>query len=539
MAEVRIEVRENFIYVTAPFKFIAVCKSVPGGRWNPNYKAWYYPATPRVAREIDKKFGATASKDDAFRQLVVAGLEDEVSIVQKYDDNPPDIPVVKTQPWLHQKQAFRFARDKKGAMLALFMGTGKTKVTIDLIQNRDIKRVLILCPKKVVEVWPEQLEIHCAVPYRVCMLKEGTVQQRAIQAKRFLDNEATPHHTKVVVINYDAARQPVFQQFALKEQWDLVVCDESHKIKSPSGLTSRFAANVGKRSKYRLALTGTPMNSPLDLYAQFRFLDTSVFGTSYTLFKARYCITGGYQGYEVLGYQNLEDLQARFNSLAFVCGKEVLDLPPFHHITRWVDLGTVARKHYNEIETHFLTELRSGNTVTADNALVELLRLQQITGGHLGGEVIDTSKAEELAEILGEIGPDEPLVVFARFRPDLDIIKGIALSAEDPPREYYELSGKADELAIWKQRGGVLGVQITAGGAGIDLTKARYAVYYSTGFSLLDYEQSLARIHRPGQTMPTTYIHLVARNTVDVKVTTALADKKNVVDSIIKEGNLR
>jgi SNF2 family DNA or RNA helicase len=97
-----------------------------------------------------------------------------------------------------------------------------------------------------------------------------------------------------------------------------------------------------------------------------------------------------------------------------------------------------------------------------------------------------------------------------------------------------------DDLKRWQAgEAPVLAVQIDSGGVGIDLTRARYSIYYSLGFSLGSYEQSLARIHRPGQTRPVEYIHLLAEGTVDEKVMAALSQRANVVNAVleqIKEG---
>ena len=93
-----------------------------------------------------------------------------------------------------------------------------------------------------------------------------------------------------------------------------------------------------------------------------------------------------------------------------------------------------------------------------------------------------------------------------------------------------------DELKRWQAGDApVLAVQIDSGGLGIDLTRARYAIYYSLGFSLGSYEQSLARVHRPGQTRPVEYIHLLAENTVDEKVVAALSSRADVVNAVLQE----
>ena len=93
-----------------------------------------------------------------------------------------------------------------------------------------------------------------------------------------------------------------------------------------------------------------------------------------------------------------------------------------------------------------------------------------------------------------------------------------------------------DELKRWQAgEAPVLAVQIDSGGVGVDLTRARYAIYYSLGFSLGSYEQSLARIHRPGQTRPVEYIHLLAEGTVDEKVMAALARRSDVVNTVLQQ----
>jgi SNF2 family DNA or RNA helicase len=103
-------------------------------------------------------------------------------------------------------------------------------------------------------------------------------------------------------------------------------------------------------------------------------------------------------------------------------------------------------------------------------------------------------------------------------------------------RSYFELSGESKELTQWQDddTGSVLGVQIQSGSLGVSMVRSRYAVFYSLGFSLGDYQQALARPHRPGQTRPVTYYHLVADGTVDQKVYKALQAKKNVIEAILE-----
>jgi len=144
---------------------------------------------------------------------------------------------------------------------------------------------------------------------------------------------------------------------------------------------------------------------------------------------------------------------------------------------------------------------------------------------------VDNAKEEALEELLDDLR-GEPVVVFCRFQHDLDIVhevcKRLGLSSG-------ELSGRRDEWEAFQfeKKFDVLAVQIQTGGVGINLTRAAYAVYYSIGFSLGDYSQSLARIHRPGQTRPVTYYHLVARGTVDEHVYNALSSRQELIEAVL------
>jgi SNF2 family DNA or RNA helicase len=170
--------------------------------------------------------------------------------------------------------------------------------------------------------------------------------------------------------------------------------------------------------------------------------------------------------------------------------------------------------------------------------MVKLLRLQQVTGGCVPTDDhtihrIDSSKQKLLADTLEDIGKDEPVVVFCRFIADLQAVhqacEGMTLTS-------LELSGKRDELKRWQDGGAqVLAVQIDAGSEGVDFTRARYSIFYSVGYSLGKYDQAKKRTHRPGQIKPVTHIHLVARNTVDVKIMRALEKRAQIVESILAE----
>ena len=195
---------------------------------------------------------------------------------------------------------------------------------------------------------------------------------------------------------------------------------------------------------------------------------------------------------------------------------------------------------YAELETDFRTCVKEGE-VTAANALVKLLRLQQLTSGRVTVDddekstmvKVDDAKEVALGDLLVDLPEDEPVVVFGRFKSDL---ASVHAAAKKVGRASLELSGSRKELSEW-QRGDapILAVQIQSGGTGIDLTRAAYCIYLSVGHSLGDYEQSLARVHRPGQNRTVFYYHIVAGDTIDLKVYSALRNRKNIVEAVLDD----
>lgn len=138
--------------------------------------------------------------------------------------------------------------------------------------------------------------------------------------------------------------------------------------------------------------------------------------------------------------------------------------------------------------------------------------------------------------------PGEPVVVACRFSADLQTIREVA---EAQGRRYGELSGRDNrgltDHATMNPDIDILGVQIQAGGVGIDLTRAHYVANYSVGFSLGDWEQWLKRTHRPGQKHRVVYQVFAIEDTVDYVVYQALRERKNVVEAVIqaaKDGQL-
>lgn len=462
---------------------------------------------------------------------------------------------MNTGRWDNQEEAYRFAMARNAAMLDMDMGTGKTRVAIDVAQDRpDVHKVLIVCPKAVIPVWRVNLEKFGNWSrlqnrdYLCWDVQTGTIKSKSEQLARWMDEHRFTSKLYVVV-NYDIVWRYPLGDVLLKAGFDLVVLDESHRAKSAGSKVSKFLAMLGKRVKYRMCLSGTPMaNSPLDVYGQYRFLDPTVFGTNYSRFLQEYALMGGPEMRFVVGFKNQQRLKDKFNSLAYSCKMEDVAariklperLPP---MCTPVFLPEKDRRLMKTLSKEFVAECTGGNIVV-DSVLTKMLRLQQIAAGFcmvnedvLGSPVekqMNTAKADVLVDLLQDIPPSSSVVVFCVFRHDLDTVAECGARAK---RNTFELSGRTNSLEDWKQcPGAVLAVQIQAGAEGVDMTKADQAVYFSLPHSMALYNQSMARLYRPGQTKPVCFNHLIASGTIDEAMYNSLLRKKDIVSSI-KDGS--
>ena len=538
------------ITLRTPFSNLLLCKRVPNAAWDRARRLWTYPATPQHARLIRASIPRLSVTEKFMSLLERPAKAAAPAVVPPKPEPEPrstvDLPAgLKTKPWRHQIDAFLFTMERlvggAGAtLLALEMGVGKTLVALMVLAALAARRVLISCPLRVVPVWEQQIERHLDLPLIVVSLDDGvsSVASKQKLAEEKLKLAEVTGRPLVIIINYDSLWRTPFADWAEKQQWDLIIADESHRLKAPGGKASLAFKRLRAHARGRLALTGTPLpHSPLDAYAQFRFLNHSIFGPSFAAFRQKYAVMGGFQRKQVTGFQHLDELEALMKTITYRVSKDVLDLPPETHVTYHCELSAEALRVYRDLEDDFVAEVRDGR-ITVSNAMVKLLRLQQVAGGWVktdDGQYhrVDSAKQKLLADTLEDMGPHEPVVTFCRFHADLDAVHEAAKAAGFLS---LELSGRRDELKLWQDgQAQVLAVQISAGGVGVDLTRARYSIYYSLSFSLGEYDQALSRVHRPGQTRPVEHIHLVARNTVDRKIMRALEKRAEVVEAVLAE----
>lgn len=461
---------------------------------------------------------------------------------------------MKTKPWAHQLKALEFLYKRDRGALYTVPGSGKTKVMIDLIVNRGWKRVLVVAPKvPCKDVWVDEIQMHSDIPKEnIILLTELDGKQKASLLKTFKKPTAD-EGTTIFICNYESVwMEPVRRVWFYKKlALDCVICDESHKIKSPGGKASGFLSQLGKLVQCCYAMTGTPLaERPEDVYAQYRFIDRGIFGTNYDEFQARYVnidlkASAG-KNYIVKDkkqpYKNLDELREKMFSCAFSM-PPTIKLPDTNSMTVEVPMPSKLSRLYLELREEGAAELGEG-FLTIDNILAQSVRLQQVTSGYLALEDdegnkwlerVSTYRRTALLKYLRGLPESEPVVIFAKFKKDLLSVRKVA---ERLGYGYSEVSGRENTLSDWKAgKTRFLGVQYGSGAEGINLTRSHICVFYSLEQSLAKYDQAIKRIHRPGQKKPCLYVHFTAvmegERTIDQKIMASIESKKSLVELIM------
>ncbi|WP_303645045.1 DEAD/DEAH box helicase, partial [uncultured Muribaculum sp.] len=512
-------------------------KEIEGRFYDADEKCWVIPLTVHNASTLSL---LGASLDESLKELAKTA---RVAFVSRCEHRKPR---VKAKLFAHQQDAYVFALDtfEKGKAVALLadMGTGKSMMTIaitgTLEADKGVKKMLVVCPKSIVGVWEDEFRKFADYRYALTVL-DGTMEK-----KRSSFNYMQGAALQIIVVNYESCWR--LETEISKWNPDLIVCDESSKIKTPSASQSKALHRLGRQSKYNIILTGTPITgSPLDIFSQYKFLDDSIFGTSFYLFRNRYAILGGYQNRMIVGYRHLDELVEKVHSIAFrIKIEDAVDLPPFIDETRAITLEPKAQSLYRMLEQDCYAELANGE-VTARNVLTQLLRLAQCTGGFIRDDIkgeaqqVSGAKLDALEDIIDTcLDEEKKVVVFARFVPEIEAIAAMLKKKKIGYAQIYgATTDRADQVKKFQEDPEIkvfIG-QLQTTGMGLTLTAANVAVFYSLDFSYANYEQSRARIHRIGQKQKCLYIHLVGKGTVDEKILNALKHKGDIAKIMVDD----
>ena len=402
-----------------------------------------------------------------------------------------------------------------------------------------------MAPLSILGVWEEEFQKFAAFPYALAVLSGSSTKK--LDTLRHMNGTAL----QVVVVNYESAWR--LEKALTTWHPDLIIADEGHKIKTHNIAASKAMHRMGAKASYRLLLTGTVItNKAIDVFSQYKFLNPAIYGNSFYAFRNRYFDMVGYGNHTPVLKKSMEgELTEKLHSISYRATKaECLDLPETTDVIRQVELEPAALRIYRGLVKESYAELAGGEqgapvAVTATNILTRLLRLSQLTGGFLGNdetaavEQVSAAKLSALEDILdGAVAEGKKLVIIARFLPE---IKAICKLLERRGLRYSCITGEVkdrdEQVERFQKEPEVMAFvgQIATAGLGITLTAASTMVFYSLDYSMSNFEQTKARIHRVGQRMPCTYLYLVARGTVDEKVLAALESKADLARTLVDD----
>lgn len=476
----------------------------------------------------------------------------------------------KTKPYAHQVEGVRFAfsqwNEGLGAAFLFDPRTGKTKTTIDAIgalhMKHGIRRVLVVCPNRVMGVWVTEFHAHSPLHVQ-CIVWDAKAR------KRPLPRTVSPYDLQVVIVNFDAFSTPGQRlpsgrrskktgRFATRDKvraWigdtpAAAVIDEGHKIKAPSGKASTAIVSMRDDFRYRLLLTGTPITKAHrahDIYMQWQWVNPARFqrwGPTAEAFRNHVGVWREREGFSMwvrAKESGMADLHKGLHKDGMVVRRgDCFDLPPrMPDRIIPVKLTRKTRQAYDDMANTFVAEIEDGLIAEGAIPLVVTLRLQQITGGFVGiqepGPIkkdrhgdeiqtmitkthrIGTDKLDALRELIVEEyverEVEEKMVIAAKYVRDLDDISRMCADLEIP---LWTIRGgktrtETDDAIIGfrKHNGlGVMLIQPDAASLGIDLSTAPHMIWYSLTTSWVNWTQACDRIALSNKTTSFTYLQV-------------------------------
>jgi SNF2 family DNA or RNA helicase len=464
----------------------------------------------------------------------------------------------KTKPYAHQLVALEKSVEEKEYGYFMEMGTGKSKVLVDnmamLYDKGKINGALIIAPKGVYNNWySSEIPTHLASHIKPKMVL-WTASTSKAKEKEYQTLFETGFDLHVLIMNVEAFSTKKGEEFAykfLKSHKTLMVVDESTTIKTPTSKRTKAILKLSKNAEYRRILTGSPVTkSPLDLYSQCAFLNENLLDhASYYSFRNRYAHMvernfGGRRVQIVGNYQRLDELEDILKKFSYrVLKEDCLDLPDKIYIKRNVELTDEQSKAYTTMKSAALA-LLDGKMATAPHVLTQMMRLHQITCGHLKNDdgtitELKNNRLNELLDLLDEI--EGKAIIWANYIHDIEhITKAIKKKYGDNSIvQYYgaiDANERQEGIKKFQDEESPARFFIgnpQTGGYGITLTAASTVIYYSNGYDLEKRLQSEDRAHRIGQKKSVTYVDFMAEKTVDEKIVKALRKKINIASEIL------
>lgn len=399
-----------------------------------------------------------------------------------------------------------------GAVLADEMGLGKTLQILATIKSLPTSNpVLVVAPTSVINVWESQAQ-RFYPEMEVRALRSGTEIEDGFSG------------ADLVVTSYGLLRR--HSEAFLQPQWQGVICDEAQLVKNPRTQAWRALNDLDR--KWTICATGTPLeNSLADLHA---ILSLAQPGTLLSREQ--------FTALQLRGINQVRSLVAPY-MLRRTKAEVAPDLPPKIEQVLRVDLEPGHSTAYRELETQARRQvsglLQSGDRMSILAALTALRRASldlRLVGGRTG---ITSAKTNALVEQLQAI-PNHKALVFSQFTSYLKLIKE-ALEEAGIKTAYLDGSTRQRDQVVKEFSEGdaqAFLISLRAGGTGLTLTAADYVFVMDPWWYPAVEEQAIDRAHRIGQKRPVNVYRLVAKGTIEEKVSQLQQRKRDLFTSVVK-----
>lgn len=445
---------------------------------------------------------------------------------------------MKYKPHKYQEYATQRIIDTPYIGLFLEMGLGKTVATltaIDILLHDyfEVNRVLVIAPLRVAEdTWPREIEKWDHLSHLRISKVLGSPERRRKALKADAD---------IYVINRENVDWLV-GELGKKWDFDMVVIDELSSFKNHQSKRFRALRRVRPLIKRVVGLTGTPApNSLIDLWAQIYLLDQGErLGKTITGYRDRYFIPGERSGHIVYKWREKKEAEQRIyeaisDIVVSMKAEDWLELPEKIERNVPVKLEPKARDLYDKLERDLLLPFADADVVASTAAVLSNKLLQLASGAVYdegkGVKKIHVAKLDVLEDII-EAANGKPVMVFYNFKHSLERI------LERFPQARCLRKGAAGQVDIRDWNNDEIPIFLLhpkSAGHGLNLQESscQTVVWFDQIWSLEEYMQANARVHRQGQTRNIIIMRISAEGTMDEEVIQALERKETGQEALI------
>jgi len=453
---------------------------------------------------------------------------------------------LRFSPFDYQLQAARSAlrRMRGRAILADEVGLGKTieagLILAELRLRRLADRALVITPAGLVTQWQEELERKFGVP----TVRVG--QERDIPGQEPVAGSAD---RPVAVASLAAARRDPLKSALTRDQWDLIIVDEAHRVRAPRSASGKLIREL--RSRHLLLLTATPVENRLqDLYEMVSLVAPGLLGTA-AQFRAAHGAGSAAPDHEP---RNVAALRKRTAEVMIRHRRSEVSvlLPQRLAETLRVEPSGAERDWYSDLTARVRTEagaatpsrrlaLRSVAKLAGSSPAAAAPTLAKVGWDDLASRAGALAAPAKVAVLLDQLrrhaGNGEKVLVFTAFRQTLDQMAGHLAAAGIPAAIYHGSLPRAEKeraIATFRDDAPVL-LSTESAGEGRNLQFCHVMVNMDLPWNPMQIEQRLGRLHRVGQDHDVLLTNLVASGTIEEQVLRVLEAKINLFELVIGE----